>query len=318
MRILIADDSRTSRAALGDQLRAMGHVVMEAHEGQQAIEMFKADEPDLIVLDVDMPVMNGYETARRIRSLGGDHGWIPIIFLSSNIRDQDVATGIEAGGDDYLAKPVSPIVLRAKINAMQRITDMRQRLVDLTEELAGMNASLREESSQDPLTGIPNRRCFDAAFDQEWNHATRSGKPLALLLADVDHFKRYNDTYGHQRGDQALKAVANAMRNAARRKVDLVARYGGEEFALLLPDTPPVSALLVAGRVLEGLRAMRLPHEGSPAGHVTMSIGVCATVPQSDQDPAALVKTADRALYDAKSKGRNQAVLLALSQKDRL
>ena len=313
MRILIADDSRTSRAALGDQLRAMGHAVMEAHEGAQAIQMFGADEPDLIVLDVDMPVMNGYETARRIRALSGDHEWIPIIFLSSNVQDKDVATGIEAGGDDYLAKPVSPVVLRAKINAMQRITDMRQRLVNLTEELEGKNASLREESSHDSLTGIPNRRCFDAAFGQEWNHALRTGKPLALLLADVDYFKRFNDTYGHQRGDECLKAVANAMRAAARRKVDLVARYGGEEFALLLPETPPVSALLVAGRVLEGLRAMRIPHEGSPGGHVTMSIGVCATVPQAGQDPAELVKTADRALYDAKSKGRNQAVLLAIS-----
>jgi diguanylate cyclase (GGDEF)-like protein len=313
MRILIADDSRTSRAALGDQLRAMGHTVMEAPEGAQAIQMFGADEPDLIILDVDMPVMNGYETARRLRALGGDHGWIPIIFLSSNIADQDVATGIDAGGDDYLAKPVSPVVLRAKINAMQRITDMRQRLVDLTEQLEAHNATLREESSQDALTGIPNRRSFDAAFEQEWNHAMRTGKPLALLLADVDHFKRFNDTYGHQRGDECLKAVANAMRSAARRKVDLVARYGGEEFALLLPETPPVSALLVAGRVLEELRGMRLPHQGSPSGHVTMSIGVCATVPQGGQDPAELVKTADRALYDAKSKGRNQAALLAIS-----
>jgi diguanylate cyclase (GGDEF)-like protein len=311
MRILIADDSRTSRAALGDQLRAMGHTVIEAHEGAQAIELFRADEPDLVVLDVDMPVMNGYETAQRLRALGGDHGWIPIIFLSSNVQDNDIATGIEAGGDDYLAKPVGPVVLRAKINAMQRITDMRQRLVDLTQELEGKNASLKQESSQDALTGIPNRRSFDAAFDQEWNHALRTGKPVALLLADVDYFKRYNDTYGHQRGDECLKAVANAMRSAARRKVDLVARYGGEEFALLLPETPPVSALLVAGRVLEALRAMRIPHEASPSGHVTMSIGVCATVPQGGQDPAELVKTADRALYDAKSKGRNQAVLLA-------
>jgi len=312
MRVLIADDSRTLRAAISDQLRAMGHSVTEAHEGQQAIELFRIHQPDLIVLDVDMPVMNGYETARRIRALGGDHDWIPIIFLSSNVQDKDVATGIDAGGDDYLAKPVSPVVLRAKINAMQRITDMRQRLVDLKEQLEVHNASLREESSHDALTGIPNRRAFDAAFDQEWNHGTRSGKPLALLLADVDYFKRYNDTYGHQRGDECLRAVANAMREAARRKVDVVARYGGEEFALLLPDTPPVSALLVAGRVLEGLRELRLPHEASASGHVTMSIGVCATVPQADIAAAALVKTADRALYDAKSKGRNQAVLLAM------
>jgi diguanylate cyclase (GGDEF)-like protein len=313
MRVLIADDSRTLRAAISDQLRAMGHTVTEAQEGQQAIDLFRTAAPDLIVLDVDMPVMNGYETARRIRALGGHNDWIPIIFVSSNIGDKDIATGIEAGGDDYLAKPVSATVLRAKINAMQRITDMRLRLLQATEELQRMNASLREESSSDSLTGIPNRRAFDAAFEQEWNHATRTGKPLALLLADVDHFKKYNDTYGHQRGDDCLKKVAKAMREAARRKVDLVARYGGEEFALLLPDTAPVSALLVAGRILEALRSLRLPHEGAPAGHVTMSIGICGTVPQGGQSPAALIKAADKALYDAKAKGRNQAVLAAMT-----
>jgi diguanylate cyclase (GGDEF)-like protein len=312
VRILFADDSRTMRTQLADQLRSMGHEVIEAQEGRQAIEMFQQREPDLVILDVDMPVMNGYETARQLRSLAGDHGWIPIIFLSGNVQDQDVATGIEAGGDDYLAKPVSAVVLRAKINAMQRITDMRSRLVDLSRELANINASLREQSTQDGLTGIPNRRSFDAAFEQEWNHATRSGKPLAMILADVDHFKRYNDTYGHLRGDECLKAVAGAMRAAARRKVDVVARYGGEEFAMLLPDTPPVSALLVAGRVLEGVRALRLPHDSSSTSdHVTMSLGVCAGVPKTDGEPNDLVKVADKALYEAKSKGRNQAVLLA-------
>jgi len=314
MRILFADDSRTLRTTLGDQMRAMGHEVIEATEGRQAVELFRRQEPDLVVLDVDMPVMNGYETARQIRASAGDHEWIPIIFLSGNVRDNDVAAGIEAGGDDYLAKPVSPVVLRAKIAAMQRITDMRARLVDLTRELSGINASLREQSAQDALTGIPNRRSFDTAFEQEWNHATRSGKPLALILADVDHFKRYNDTYGHQKGDDCLKAVAGAMRHAARRKVDMVARYGGEEFAMLLPDTPAVSALLVAGRVLELVRDLRLPHQNSSTSdHITISLGVCATVPSAETRPEQLVKVADAALYDAKSKGRNQAVLAAFN-----
>jgi diguanylate cyclase (GGDEF)-like protein len=312
MRILFADDSRTLRTSLGDQMRAMGHEVIEATEGRQAVELYQSQAPDLVVLDVDMPVLNGYETARQIRAIAGDHEWIPIIFLSGNVRDNDIATGIEAGGDDYLAKPVSPVVLRAKIAAMQRITDMRARLVEVTRELSGINASLREQSSQDSLTGIPNRRSFDAAFEQEWHHATRSGKPLALIMGDVDHFKKYNDTYGHQQGDECLKAIAGAMRSAARRKVDVVARYGGEEFAMLLPDTPAVSALLVAGRVLEAVRGLRLPHSTSPTSdHVTMSLGVCAALPRADLRPEALVKVTDRALYDAKSKGRNQAVVMA-------
>jgi diguanylate cyclase (GGDEF)-like protein len=314
MRILFADDSRTLRTSLGDQMRAMGHEIIEATEGRQAVELFQSQEPDLVVLDVDMPIMNGYETARQIRAISGDHEWIPIIFLSGNVQDTDVAAGIEAGGDDYLAKPVSPVVLRAKISAMQRITDMRERLVDVTRELSGINASLREQSTQDSLTGIPNRRSFDAAFEQEWHHAARSGKPLAMIMGDVDHFKKYNDTFGHQKGDECLKAVAGAMRLAARRKVDLVARYGGEEFAMLLPDTPAVSALLVAGRVLEAVRGLRLPHPtSSSSDHVTMSLGVCATVPRDTVRPDELVKVTDRALYDAKSKGRNQAVLVAFN-----
>ena len=314
MRILFADDSRTLRSALSELMRAMGHDIVEATEGRHAIELFRTRDPDLIVLDVDMPVMDGYETARQIRALSGDHGWIPIIFVSGNVQDTDIAAGIEAGGDDYLAKPVSPTVLRAKIAAMQRITDMRRRLVDVTRELAGINASLREQSSMDALTGIPIRRSFDSAFEQEWNHAMRSGKPLALILGDVDHFKRFNDTYGHQKGDDCLRAVANAMREAARRKVDLVARYGGEEFVMLLPDTPAVSALLVAGRLLESVRGLRIKHERSSiSDHVTMSMGVCAAVPREGQRPDELVKIADRALYDAKSKGRNQAVLLAFA-----
>ncbi|HUR41999.1 MAG TPA: diguanylate cyclase [Verrucomicrobiae bacterium] len=314
MRILFADDSRTMRQGLGEQMRAMGHEIVEAHDGRVALELFNKVEPDLVVLDVDMPVMNGYETARQIRAVQG-HEWIPIIFLSGNVLDSDVAAGIDAGGDDYLAKPVSAVVLRAKISAMQRITDMRARLVELTREMARINEGLREESTQDALTGIPNRRSFDTAFNQEWNHAVRAGKPLALIIADVDHFKLFNDTYGHQKGDECLRAVAAAMRTAARRKVDMVARYGGEEFAMLLPDTPAVSALLVAGRVLEAVRGARLPHQSSSTSdHVTMSLGVCATMPCAELKPEALVNAADRALYDAKSRGRNQAVLRALQQ----
>ena len=313
MRILFADDSRTLRATLTDQLRAMGHEVIEASEGMEAVERFQTQNPDLVLLDVDMPTLSGFEAAKQIRAISGEQGWIPIIFLSGNVSDQDVANGIEAGGDDYLTKPVSPTVLRAKINAMQRITDMRQRLVDVSRELAGINAALQEQSTLDGLTGIPNRRSFDSAFQQEWHHALRERKPLALLLGDVDHFKRYNDTYGHLRGDECLKAVAGALRRAARRQVDVVARYGGEEFALLLPDTPSVSALLVAGRALESVRSLRLSHSASSTSdHITMSLGVCAAVPQHGQSPTELVKAADRALYQAKSRGRNQAVLVTI------
>ncbi len=311
MRILYADDSRTLRVSTSELLRSMGHEVIEAQQGQQAVNLFRVQTLDLVILDVDMPVMDGYEAARQIRALSGDNDWIPIIFLSGHVQETDVAKGIEAGGDDYLMKPVGAVVLRAKINAMQRITDMRRRLVDLSRELGVKNQALEVSSSQDGLTGIPNRRAFDLALEREWQRAVRTRSPLALILGDVDHFKNYNDSYGHLRGDECLKIVAGALHQAARRKVDLVARYGGEEFALLMPDTPPVSALLVAGRALEAVRGLRLPHGGSAtSGHVTVSLGVCAGVPASAKQRDELVRIADRALYDAKSKGRNQAVML--------
>jgi diguanylate cyclase (GGDEF)-like protein len=310
VRILFADDSRTLRASTSALLRSMGHEVIEASHGQQAINLFRG-QLDLVILDVDMPVMDGYETARQIRAMTGDNEWIPIIFLSAHTHETDVARGIEAGGDDYLMKPPSAVVLRAKINAMQRITDMRRRLVEMSRELAQKNQALEVSSSHDGLTGIPNRRAFDEALEREWHRAVRTRSPLALILGDVDHFKNYNDSYGHLRGDECLKLVAGALQHTGRRSVDVVARYGGEEFAMLLPDTPPVSALLVAGRALEAVRALGLPHGGSiTSGHVTVSLGVCAGVPASAKQRDELVRIADRALYDAKSRGRNQAVIL--------
>ena len=311
MRILYVDDSRTLRVSTSELLRSMGHEVVEAQEGQQAINLFRVQQLDLILLDVDMPVMDGYETARQIRAMGGADDWIPIIFLSGHAGETDIARGIEAGGDDYLLKPVGAVVLKAKINAMQRITDMRRRLVEMSRELALKNQALEVSSSHDGLTGIPNRRAFDHALERECQRAVRTRSPLALILGDVDHFKNYNDSYGHLRGDECLKIVAGALRHAARRKIDMVARYGGEEFAMLMPDTPPVSALLVASRALEAVRSLRLPHGGSAtSGHVTVSLGVCAGVPASARQRDELVRIADRALYDAKSKGRNQAVML--------
>lgn len=315
MRILYADDSRTLRLATADLLRNMGHEVIEAEEGLQAIERFVESPPDLVILDVDMPMMNGYEAARELRRLAGENEWIPIMFLSGNVSDADVARGIDAGGDDYLMKPVSSVVLRAKINAMQRITDMRQRLVDLGRELETTNEQLRIQSAFDGLTGIPNRRSFDTALEREWHHAVRDQQPIALILGDVDHFKKYNDHYGHLKGDECLRSVGQALATCVHRKIDLVARYGGEEFAILLPTTPAVSALLLAGRVLETVRGLKLPHAGSTTGaHISISLGVCSGIPVKNQPMQALIRSADRALYEAKSKGRNQAVILPLSE----
>ena len=307
MRIMLVDDSMTSRTVTANSLRNMGHTVVESADGLTALGLLIHDAVDLILLDVDMPVIDGYETARRIRAQSSDSQWVPIIFLSSRMEDEDVACGIEAGGDDYITKPVSTVVLRAKIRAMQRITDMRTRLVDLGRELQQVNASLRQLSAQDGLTGIANRRELDRVLDQEWRRAGRQGHSLTLIMCDVDHFKRYNDTYGHQGGDECLRAVAQAINRCARRPADVTARYGGEEFALLLPETSAAGALEVAGHVLIAVRDLKLPHQGSPVAQVTVSVGVAACVPDKDLQLSELVRAADQALYQAKEQGRNRA-----------
>jgi diguanylate cyclase (GGDEF)-like protein len=316
MKILLVDDSRSARQLTAAYLADMGHPAVEAADGNAALALYQQDRPDLVLLDVEMPVMDGYTLAKEIRQLDRDH-WVPIIFLSGRVADEDIERGIDAGGDDYITKPVSPIVLRAKLNAMRRITDMRKRLLQMSEELQDANRALVKLSSLDGLTNILNRRSFDAALEVEWHRGLRSGKPLALILGDVDYFKRYNDTYGHDGGDNCLRAVAGALSKAARRASDLVARYGGEEFVVLMTDTSEQAAMQVAERVLDAVRNLQIPHrESKTADHVTMSLGVSVCVPTPAMVPQDLIRAADAALYQSKAEGRNRAMFQYMKNHD--
>jgi diguanylate cyclase (GGDEF)-like protein len=308
MKILVVDDSRTIRAAISSLLARMGHAVIEAENGEQAIARYVADKPDLVLMDVAMPVLDGYEAAKRLRrEHPGD--WVPIIFLSSMEADQDLDRAIEAGGDDYLVKPVSFVVLNAKIRALHRLETMRRKLLDMSAELATANRTLEDLSRRDGLTGIANRRHFDGFLATEMRRAARDRAPLSLILADIDHFKSYNDHYGHQAGDACLRQVAAALRAAGRRPADLAARYGGEEFAVVLPDTPRQGALDVAAALAQAVADLRIPHAHSgSAGFVTLSQGVSSCIPRPDAAPEQLVEHADLALYRAKDQGRNRYV----------
>jgi len=224
------------------------------------------------------------------------------------VSDDDIVTGLEAGGDDYITKPVSPVVLRAKLMAMQRITRLRKRAVDLSRQLQQVNKSLMRLSSLDSLTGLANRRSFDSALELEWQRGSRSGKPLALLIGDVDFFKRYNDRYGHQQGDVCLRTVAEALGRCATGD-ELAARIGGEEFALLLPNTDIDGAAAAGERVLDAIRALNLPHAASEvAAWVTMSLGATVCFPGAGCSAQDFFKAADAALYEAKSGGRDRCV----------
>ena len=196
---------------------------------------------------------------------------------------------------------------------IRRLTRHQARLEQLvtarTAELEESNRKLEALSQTDGLTGVSNRRGFDLALEAEWRRAARTGQPLALSMLDVDYFKKYNDRYGHLAGDATLCEVARLITEHGRRSSDLVARYGGEEFALLSVATPGADALGVAHTICAELARLRLPHDASPFGHVTISIGVAVLVPTEDSSPEQLLRLADEALYRAKQRGRNQAQL---------
>ncbi len=306
MRILIVEDSRANRLLLTQYVEKFGATVLPAETGERALTIYSRQRPDLILLDVVLPDIDGFTVARHIRAKEKPGDWTPIIFLSSLGNDDDIEKGIAAGGDDYLLKPVSDIVLGAKIRAMQRLVQMRSALLALTRKLDAANQELVRISSSDGLTGVANRRFFDESISTEWRRARRHSNSIAFLMCDVDNFKLFNDTYGHQAGDDCLRKVAAALSSNTERPGDIVARYGGEEFAVVLPETTMGGALMVAEKIRHAIRELNIPHQHSPGGRVTISIGIASAAPGFDNPPDDLIRAADKALYRAKREGRDR------------
>lgn len=306
MKILIVEDSRSNLAVLRQYVERFGATAICAEDGETALHLFQQHRPDIVLLDIVLPTIDGLSVAIQIRAMEQAGEWAPIIFLSSLGKDDDIEKGIAAGGDDYLLKPVSEVVLSAKIRAMQRLVLMRASLLSLTRKLDAANQELIRISSSDGLAGIANRRYFDEALSTEWRRARRHSNPVALLMCDVDFFKLYNDTYGHLAGDECLRKVAKAISRHSERPSDTVARFGGEEFAVVLAETTIGGALMVAEKIRHGIRELDIPHDSSPFGHVTLSIGIASAAPGFDNPPDDLIAAADRALYRAKQEGRDR------------
>jgi diguanylate cyclase (GGDEF)-like protein len=310
MKILLVDDSPTIIAVTKPMLVKMGHEVVTAENGEEALLSYKRESPNLVLMDVNMPVMDGYKAAQRIRS-EYPQDWVPIIFLSGANDEQHLELGIRAGGDDYLIKPCGHVVLDAKIRAMQRIDEMRRRQLETSAELLSANKQLERLASEDGLTEIANRRHFDVYLATELARARRTKQTVALALCDVDFFKPYNDHYGHPAGDECLKRVAAALQFACRRPADLVARYGGEEFALVLPETELNGALQVAETARKAVEQLNITHgHSNAASHVSISAGVAAQLPGMSITAEQLIMAADEALYQAKHLGRNRVVVV--------
>ena len=305
---LVVDDARTIRFAMARMLGELGINVTEASSGAEALKSFRQRRPDLVLIDVNMPGMSGFNVVKEMRAMGGTE-WIPVIFLSSMEGENSILQGIECGGDDYLVKPVSRVVLGAKIRALRRLEAMRRKLSDVSAELARANDRLAILSVEDGLTGLANRREFDQRLESELGRARRGHYPVSLLLGDVDFFKSFNDAYGHQAGDACLQRVAAALKRCCRRPADLACRYGGEEFAIILPETGAGGALLVATSVVAAVAQLGITHRASGvAPHVTLSVGCCTILPDAASTPEGIVKGADVALYEAKAAGRDRCV----------
>jgi diguanylate cyclase (GGDEF)-like protein len=296
--LLIVDDQPLNIRLLHEIFQA-DHEVFVATSGEDALTFCRTHLPDLILLDVLMPGLDGYEVCRRLKR-DPRTSEIPVIFVTSQSDSAEEEDGLAAGAADFIAKTASANVMRARVHTL--ITLKRQ--ADLLRTLAHI----------DGLTGLANRRHFDDKLAGEWRRCSRSGKPLSLILIDIDHFKRYNDCYGHPAGDECLREVSACLKAGFTRSHDLVARYGGEEFACVLPETPFAGAEAKAESLESAVRALRIRHEKSEVayGIVTISLGVAVATPSVDDRRADLIACADRALYMAKDAGRGQVVALKL------
>ncbi len=290
-KLLVVDDQPVNIQALyqafGDE-----HQVFMATSGAQALAMCAQKQPDLILLDVVMPDMDGHEVCRRLK---GDPATrdIPVIFVTAHNNEAAEAFGLELGAVDFISKPINPKIVRARVKT------------HLT--LKAQSDLLRQWVYIDGLTGAFNRRHFDEHLKAESGRAARTGTLLSVVLLDVDFFKLYNDRYGHQAGDDCLRRIATALKGGLRRPGDMLARYGGEEFACLLPETGLEGALLLANQLGQRIVEQQIEHAGSSvAPVVTVSLGVCTTVAGTSSSAEALLRGADAQLYLAKSGGRNR------------
>lgn len=290
--ILIIDDDRVSRLALAELLQN-DHRILMAKDGETALKLAHSESINLILLDVSMPGMSGYDVLRRLKADALTEP-IAVIFITSMIDPYSEEEGLLLGAADYILKPFHSAVVKARVN--------------LHLKLAYQRAELERLSEVDALTGIGNRRYFDISIDTAVRQMTRLGQPLGLALIDVDFFKKYNDHYGHMAGDVALRKIAQTLQSVAQRAGDVAARYGGEEFVLILPQVTDLQQVLEEFRAK--VTALAIPHaKSSVFDVVTISAGGVLFHPTIGLDPLSIIHQADQLLYQAKSQGRNQIII---------
>lgn len=287
--VLLVDDEVTNIEVMASVLD--GHCeIAFATSGAEALQLVTEISPDLILLDIVMPGMDGYAVCSKLKADPRTAN-IPVIFVSALDGTDDETKGLRLGAIDYVSKPIRPAILQARVRNHLNL----KRAHDMLEHL----------SATDGLTGVANRRRLEEAIELEFARQTRSQEPLSIIMLDVDHFKNFNDTYGHAAGDECLKRIAATLRRTLRQQVDLVARYGGEEFMCVLPNSPHALAVEVAERIRTQIAAMAIDHGGLSV-NVSASLGVATAEFGQDITPALFMEQADQRLYTAKRAGRNQ------------
>ena len=289
--ILVIDDDRIALDLIMSTFSATA-TVLTALNSENGLEIAVNEQPDLILLDTLIQDVDGHEICSQLKSMPETEN-IPIIILSNSNQVEDELAALDKGAIDFVTKPVEALILKARVaNHLFQKRDRDQ---------------LKLMSSIDALTEVANRRRFDEYLHLEWRRAVRSKYPISLLMIDIDYFKSYNDTYGHQKGDECLRAVAGEIKHHLRRPSDMVARYGGEEFSVILPETPSYSASSLAKRIWSGVGNLNIEHTGSArVGHLTISIGAATTIPDENQSISQFIEISDKNLYKSKSEGRNR------------
>lgn len=298
--LLIVDDKANNRLLLNTYLSAAGYTVQMARTGEEALALIEKKPPSLVLLDIRLPGLNGYEVCRRIKT-SEKIGFIPVILITAMDEEEERLKGIESGADDFIIRPIHKLELLTRVKSLLRIKRLH-------EELQQKNIQLQQMAITDGLTGLYNYPYFRKILRQEVLRSLRYGQPVSLLMMDIDFFKMYNDQFGHPQGDQILRQFALLLCKNIR-QTDFLARYGGEEFALILPSTDKNSAHIVAEKLRKLVENAKFPlSQKMPFGRVTISIGV-ANVPQDAKEDERLIQLADQALYRAKREGRNRTIL---------
>jgi diguanylate cyclase (GGDEF)-like protein len=305
LKVLVVDDEPHTRSGLARFVTSCGHRVITAADGETALAIHRADPADVVLTDWRMPGMGGQELCRRIRELDGDDRYTYVVLATAYDDAAHRLTGMKSGADDYLVKPIDLTQLEARLVSACRVVALDRRRAEKTASLRRDSVRLLAVAHTDALTGLANRRGLDEDLETLWRTTARYRTRPSIAIVDVDHFKTYNDRFGHLAGDEVLRSIGRTL-NADMRAGDRIYRYGGDELVAIFPE--PSNGEAAANRLREAVALLRIVHPDRPGGVVTVSIGVATLDPSRDESADAWLRRADAALYRAKSEGRDRVV----------